>query len=208
MIVGRALVGAVAAAIAMFILGFLFFATPLSGIGSRTVEDAPAAQVQASLAQNLPATGTYFVPSADTAAQTTLYGRGPIATIHYNSQGFAHDDAATMIGGFVHMLVVAFLMAAGLGLLSRHVFAFGDRARLLVLGVLAAMIWVHLGRPIWYHHDWSFAIYSFIADSVSLIVAGLVILKLLPDTRSEIRRDSAEDLDPGRSADMGDTRSG
>jgi hypothetical protein len=187
MLIGRALVGAVAAAIAMFILGFLFFATPLSAIGSRTVGDAPAAQVQAALAQNLPATGTYFVPSADTPAQTTLYGRGPVATIHYNSQGFAHGDAATMIGGFLHMLVVAFLMAAGLGILSRYVPAFGERVRLLVLGVLGAMIWVHLGRPIWFHHDWGFAIYSFVADSVSLVVAGIIILKLLPSPASAAR---------------------
>jgi hypothetical protein len=39
---------------------------------------------------------------------------------------------------------------------------------------------MRLGEPIWYHHDWGHAIYVFVADSVSLIVAGLIILKLLP----------------------------
>ena len=39
---------------------------------------------------------------------------------------------------------------------------------------------MRLGEPIWYHHDWGNAIYLFIAESLSLIVAGLIILKLLP----------------------------
>lgn len=180
--IGRALIGAVAAAVAMFIIGFIFFATPLNGIGTKSVGDAQAAAVQTALAQNLPATGTYAVPSDATAGQTTLYGRGPIATIHYNSSGFAIGDPATMIGGFIHMLVVCFLLAVALYIVSGYVSSFRERAKLLILGTLGATIFMRLGEPIWFHHDWGNAIYLFIADTVSLIVAGLIILKLLPRT--------------------------
>ena len=169
--IGRALIGAVAAAVAMFIVGFIFFATPLNGIGMKSLPDPQAAAVQNALAQNLPETATYAVPSDATAGQTTLYGRGPIATIHYNTSGFAIGDPATMIGGFIHMLVVTLLMAVGLYTASRYIASFTERVRLLVLGTLAGTIFMRLGEPIWFHHDWGHAIYLFIADSVSLIVA-------------------------------------
>lgn len=178
--IGRALVGAVAAAVAMFIIGFVFFATPLYKLGTGTVDNARAAAVQQAMAANLPETGTYFVPSGDTPEQSVMYGRGPVATIHYNTSGFSIADPGVMIGGFVHMLVVALLMAAGLGIVSRYIAGFGERVRLLVIGVLAATIYMRLGAPIWNHQDWGYAIYVLIAESISLIVAGLIILKLLP----------------------------
>jgi hypothetical protein len=178
--IGRAIIGALAAAVAMFILGFIFFATPLNKLGSSTLDNARAAAVQESLAANILTTGTYFVPSADTPEQSTMYSRGPVATISYNTDGFAVADPGVMIGGFIHMLVVALLMAVGLYTASVYIPSFTDRARLLALGVLGATIFMRLGEPIWYHHDWGHAIYMFVADTVTLLVAGLIILKLLP----------------------------
>ena len=177
---GRAAIGAVAAAVAMFILGFIFYATPLQKIAVASATDAQAAAVQQAMAANLPRTGTYFVPDAATAAQSTMYSQGPVATVHYNSGGFAVAAPDVMIGGFIHMLIVAALMAAGLLMLSRRVTMFDEQFKLLVLGVLGATIFIRLGAPIWYHQDWTWAIYSFVADSISLIAAGVVILKLLP----------------------------
>jgi hypothetical protein len=178
--IGRALIGGVAAAIAMFIIGFIFFATPLYKLGTRSLDDAQAAAVQQAMAANLPATGTYFVPSGDTSEQAVMYGRGPVATVHYNTGGFSIADPTVMVSGFLHMLVVCLLMAVGLYSLSRHIPGFTERVRLLALGVVGAAVFMRLGDPIWYHQDWGHAIYLFIADCVSLIVAGLIILKLLP----------------------------
>jgi hypothetical protein len=181
--IGRALIGAVAAAVAMFIIGFIFFATPLSKIGTGTLDNSRAAAVQQSLASNIPETGTYFVPSGDTPEQTVMYGRGPVATVHYNSSGFSVSDPSVMIGGFVQMLIAALLLAVALYTLSAYVSRFSDQVRIMVLAVLAVTVFTRLGEPIWYHHDWGQAIYLFIAESLSLIVAGLIILKLLPRTR-------------------------
>lgn len=180
--IGRALIGAVVAAVAMFILGFIFFATPLAKLGSSSLDNGRAAAVQQAMAANLPKTGTYHVPSADTPEQTVMYGQGPIATIHYNTSGFSVADPASMIGGFIHMLVVTLLMAVGLFTVSRYVASFSERVRLLMLGTLGATIFMRLGEPIWFHQDWTHAIYLFVADTVSLGVAGLIILKLLPRT--------------------------
>ncbi|MBK7283535.1 MAG: hypothetical protein IPI83_03180 [Sphingomonadales bacterium] len=44
--------------------------------------------MQTALAANLPKTGTYMVPDPSTQSGTTLYGKGPVAMVHYNSNGF------------------------------------------------------------------------------------------------------------------------
>ena len=177
---GRTAIGAAAAAVVMFILGFIFYATPFQKIAVGSADNAQAAAVQQAMAAHLPGTGTYFVPSADTPEQSIMYSQGPIATIHYNSEGFAMAATNVMVAGFVHMLIVAALMAAGLAMLARYVTSFTEQLKILGLGVLAATVFLRLGAPIWYHQDWTWAIYAFVADSISLGVAGLVILKLLP----------------------------
>lgn len=178
---GRAIIGAVAAAVAMFILGFIFFASGLQKTVISGLEDVPAATVQQVLATSLPETGTYVVPDPEASSgQTVMYGRGPVATVHYNTSGFPAMDSSALLGGFIQMLVVTLLMAAALYLLSRHVAGFAERAKMLVLAVLAATVFMRLGDPIWYHHGWAYAIYLFVTDTISLIVAGVIILKLLP----------------------------
>jgi len=176
----RALLGAVAGAVVLFILGFIFYATPLQGIASAELDDSRAAAVQQSLAANLPRTATYHVPFPDTPAQNVMYGKGPIATIHYNSRGFATADPGVMLGGFLHMLAVSILMAGALLALTRYVTDFREQMKLMVLAALAATLFMRLRDPIWYHHDWVHAVYLFVGDSISLIAAGFAILKLLP----------------------------
>jgi hypothetical protein len=180
--IGRALVGAVAAAVAMFILGFIFFASGLQNVAIGDVDNARAAAIQQALAANLPNTGTFSIPDESTAEQTVMYGQGPISTIHYNSAGFAMGDAQTMAGGFVHYLVVALLMATALLTLSRYVVNFREQVKVLILGTLAGTVFVHLREPIWFHHDWTYAIYLLIVDSITIAAGGLIILKLLPRT--------------------------
>ena len=69
----RIIFGSAVAAVAMFVIGFLFFGTGLSQIASAGLDDGQAAAVQQSIAANLPRTGTYFVPSPRaSAAQTTM----------------------------------------------------------------------------------------------------------------------------------------
>lgn len=193
--IGRVILGAMIAAVVMFILGALFYATPVRGMGQGNVPDQQAAEVQRALAANLPETGTYIVPDASTDAQTVMYGQGPIATIHYNTGGFASFDSTAMLGGFILYLVIALLMAGALYAVERQVHDFASRARVVIGLVVMASAYIHLKMPIFYHHGWGHAIYAFVADAVTLGLGGLIIARFfLPHHRTQAPADAPTDV--------------
>jgi hypothetical protein len=170
-------IGSFAAAVAMFVTGFIFFATPIGMIAYSSANETQSAAVQAALAANLPQTGTYMVPDPSTQSGTTLYGQGPVATVFYNSKGFSLSDMSGIGYGFVQELIVCILLAAALSTLDRRIPDFASRAKIVVLFSIAASAMINLGNPIWLHHDWSYWTYTFIADAAMLIVAGLLIAR-------------------------------
>jgi hypothetical protein len=170
-------IGSFVAAIAMFVTGFIFFATPIGQIAFSGANETQSAAVQAALAANLPQTGTYMVPDPSTQSGTTLYGQGPVATVHYNSKGFSLSDMSGIGYGFVQELIVCILLAAALSTLDRRIPDFVSRARIVVLFSIAASALSNLGNPIWWHHDWAYWTYNFVAEAVMLSVAGLVIAR-------------------------------
>ena len=182
----RIIFGSAVAAVVMFLVGLVFFGPlGLSNLGTRNLDDTRAAAVQQVLAANLPRTGTYHVPEAgESAAQTVMYGQGPIATVHYNTDGFAATEASSLIGGLVFNFLVALLIGAALIGIDRRVPDFGSRARVAVIIAVAAAAFTHLGEPIYYHHDWGHFVYLFIADSLARAAAGLVLAKFLPPSRA------------------------
>jgi hypothetical protein len=170
-------IGSFVAAIAMFVTGFIFFATPLGQIAFAGANETQSATVQAALAANLPKTGTYMVPDPSTQSGTTLYGQGPVATVHYNSKGFSLSDMSGIGYGFAQELIVCILLAAALSTLDRRIPDFASRARIVVLFSVAASAMSNLGNPIWWHHDWTYWTYNFVAEAAMLSVAGLVIAR-------------------------------
>jgi hypothetical protein len=170
-------IGSFAAAVAMFVTGFIFFATPIGMIAYSSANETQSAAVQAALAANLPQTGTYMVPDPSTQSGTTLYGQGPVATVFYNSKGFSLSDMSGIGYGFVQELIVCILLAAALSTLDRRIPDFASRAKIVILFSIAASAMINLGNPIWLHHDWSYWTYTFIADAAMLIVAGLLIAR-------------------------------
>ena len=180
----RVIIGAVVATIAMFFIGFIFFATPLARLSMAKIDDGQAAAVQQALAANLPRTGTYSVPGMDTRAQTNMFSQGPIATVHYNTGGFAATEPATLVKGMVLNFIVALLIGAALIGIDRRVPDFGSRARVAVIIAVAATAFTHLGEPIYWHHDWGHFIYLFVADSLMLAAAGLIVAWFLPSARA------------------------
>ncbi len=182
----KLLFGSFAAAVAMFFTGFLYFAGPIATLGYTSASDAQGAAVQTSLATNLPVTGTYLVPDPSTQAGTTLFGKGPVATVHYNSRGFAAESVEGMLPGFILYLVVAIFMAGALSQLDRRVPDFKSRAVIVVCFAVAASTLIVLGDPIWLHTDWRFAIFTFIGDVLMLSVAGLILARWFLPTKAEI----------------------
>jgi hypothetical protein len=178
----RVILGSVAAAIAMFVIGFIFFGPlGLTNLSTGSLDDTRAAAVQQSLAEHLPRTGTYVVPSAESsAAQTVMFGRGPIATIHYNTSGFAAMDTTSLVQGLVFNFMVALLFGLALLGIEGRVADFGTRARTVSIVAVAAVAFTHLGEPIYMHHDWPHFIYLFAADSLMLVAAGTILAWFLP----------------------------
>ncbi len=182
--------GSFVAAIGMFVAGFLYFAGPLALVGYSTAGDNEGAALQAALATNLPATGTYMIPNPSTQAGTILYGKGPVATVHYNSHGFALDSVDGMIWGFALYLVVACLMAGALSQLDRRVPDFKSRAIITVCFAVAASAMIALGDPIWLHHDWRYAIFNFVGDVLLLCVGGLILARWFMPQKAELEGSS------------------
>ena len=175
----RVVIGAFAAAVAMFVIGFLFFATPLGNIPVGQVDDDSAAAIQQTLAEHMGADGpaAYVVPGIIGEAQQVQYINGPIAMIHYNPNGYALGDTNAMLGGFIQLLITALILGFALHALSGHTRDFGDRMKVLILFTLAASVFMHLGNPVWWHQSWTFHGYLFVADLVSMLVGGTIITR-------------------------------
>lgn len=191
----RVIIGSVAAAIVMFVIGFVFYATPLSNIHIERLGDEQAAAIQQALAQNMEndGDGTVLVPNPATQAQQRMYLDGPNAMIHYNPSGFELGDTGAIVGGFIHMLISALILGAALYALSGHVREFRPRLVITGLFAVAAGVFMHLGAPVWYHQDWTYYTYVFVADTVMLIAGGAVIARwFLPDHIASEDRFGAE----------------
>ncbi len=173
----RVLIGSLVGAVAMFVVGFIFWATPLQRIGYSTASDAQNAAVQLSLAQNLPHTGRYVVPNPTTQAGGNGYTKGPIASIDYNSAGFSTADPASMIGGFVQELIVSLMIGLSLYVIAGRVPDVVSRVRVGFGLTAAATVMIVTADPIWMHGDWRYALYALIADLAMLAAATLVIVR-------------------------------
>ena len=174
----RTLLGGLVAGILLFVIGFIFWATPLGELPYSNAGAAQNAAVQTALAQNLTesGTGTYLIPAHKDAAGAILYAQGPIATIHFNTLGFSPDDMGMMLPGLIAALVSGLLIAVAIGAVSRGR-DFAELARLVILFSAGITIWTILAQPIFSHFGWGYWIYSFIAETTALIVAGLVVAR-------------------------------
>lgn len=168
-------IGSVAAAVAMFIAGFLYFAGPLAMMAYSSASEAQNAAVQVALAANLPETGTYMVPDPSTPAGTVLYGKGPVAMVHMNTSGFPVESADGLLWGFVLYFVVALLMAAALS--QSRATDFRSRAAIVLLFALAMPALTILTDPIFLHQDWTYAIFGYVGSVLILGIGGLVIAR-------------------------------
>ena len=193
----RTLIGGLAGGLVLFVVGFIFWATPLSELALRSAGDLENAAVQQALNANLTksGTGTYIVPSPVTPQGSVLHGRGPVATIHFNTLGQSTSDMSMMVPGLILALVTGMLLAFGLHAVGAGR-EFGDLARLVVLISLAFTAWEYLGAPIFRHHGWGYWIYYFVAESVAWISAGLVVAWFLPRSRHAEALEAAPVQDP------------
>ena len=183
----RVVIGSAAAAVAMFVIGFIFFGPlGLSNLATHRLEDPQAQQVQQVLRTNLGPTGTYEVPAPGRSnVQTQMHGAGPVATIHYTFEGqIAGMDAGTALKGLIFNFAIALLIGLGLLTVDGRVRDFASRARLAAMIGVAGAAFVNLSGPLYGHHGWPYFIYSFLADGLMLAAAGVIVawfLKVEPE---------------------------
>lgn len=185
----RVVIGSILGGIAQWIVGFLFWGTPLSRIAFKVAPDAANAAVQSALAQTLTptGTGTYYVPWPDTAQGTILHGRGPVAMIHFNLNGFPVMEPSSIVAGLVLSILTMLLLGLALYAIADRVRDFPSRAKLVVLVACAAALYFTLGQPVFnYFLPWPYFIYLAVSQIAGLIAGGLVVARwFLPaDTRA------------------------
>lgn len=164
----RLVIGSLAAAVVMFVLGFVFFGM-LFDYGLMPASPTAAMAVKDAMAANLPATGTYMIPADEAAWQA-----GPGALVKYVAAGGAPDMATAMIGGFIQMFVSALLLGFALTAVGGD---FGRQSRVVFWFSLAAAVFICLSNPIWYGSDWKNSIFMFVANGSMLLAGGLVLAR-------------------------------
>lgn len=182
----RLILGVLLAAAAMFVIGGIFYASGIQNAAFRTLDNTQAAAVQQALAANIGAeTGTFTVPGTGTAEQTAMYGKGPIAMIHYNYRGFPASSGTALLTGFILDLAVAGLIAFGLaGLGGREGSVAAQRAALCF--AVAAAAYIQLLDPIFMQQGWWHYIYRLIADAAALAAAGFIIARWFLPRAAEV----------------------
>jgi hypothetical protein len=183
--------GGLVAGLVLFFVGFVFWGTPLSSAAFNKANDSEQAAVQLAMHENLTraGTGTYQIPSPDTAAGTVAYGQGPIATVHFNTGRFAANGLSMMLPGFIFALVAGLLMSFGIAAVGRDN-SFAQVARLVVLFSLGVTSWTILAQPVFNNYGWTYWVYFFVTESIAFIAAGLVIARWFVPAAAEPRRDS------------------
>ena len=175
----RTIIGGIVGGLILFVTGFIFWATPLGEIPYSRAGDPQNAAIQLALNQNLTPTGTgaYSIPAHQSAGGAVLYAQGPIATVYFNTMGYSPDDMTMLLPGFIAALVAGLLMAFALAAVGGGGRSYAGTARLVVLISLGFCVWSFLATPIFNHFGWRYWIYAFVAESVSFILAGLVIAR-------------------------------
>ncbi|HEV7288187.1 hypothetical protein [Sphingomonas sp.] len=177
----RILLGGLLGGVAMWIVGFIFWGTPLSMLATSNAGDSASVAIQAVLAQHLGpnGSGAYPIPWPGTPLGTQAYGEGPIAMVLFNTNGFALPDTAALVGGLVLGILCAGLLAFALARLTIGM-SFAQRLTAVGLFAIAFTAYSQLGQPVFNHAPWGYFIYSWISEVAGWLAAGAVIAWMLP----------------------------
>ena len=158
-----------AAALAVFVWGFLYYG--LSGLPYRALQPSSAL---ASLGR-LPADGTYALPDptlgGTEAAQAMA--TGPVAMVHY--RGTPRPMGATMAMGYAHGFVCCLVLSLLLWRTRAAVDTFRCRVMFTTLVGVLGTVFANVGAVAWWQHDWAWAAATMAYDILAFLIAGLVL---------------------------------
>jgi hypothetical protein len=171
----KMIIGCGVAAAVMFVLGFVFFATPLGMTAYARADYETLARIQAAMA-DLPASGTYAVPDPATAGGILAYQRGPIGVLHVVKSGFPVFDPPVLVKGLLHYFVSVLLI--GLALLATAEKLDLRARRSMIAGVVVGTnVFSLLADPVWYRLDWTYPLYVFVANTIILMAGAMIVAR-------------------------------
>jgi hypothetical protein len=169
--------GAVIAAMAMYVWGFVFWSVlpQPQQVAGRAARDE--ATLRSALRDTLPEAGVYFVPHfdpEDTDGFAQRHQEGPLATIHFQPTGQPPLRLAVLASGFLHFFVCALGMGALLRLFA-GARGYALRAFFVAAVGLLGAVSAHLAAPIWFLQPWPFHLLNTVYMAGEWIIAGLVL---------------------------------
>jgi hypothetical protein len=177
----RWVLGAVGAAVVMFLWGFVYWG--LLPFGAASIHSLPNEDaVRAALrAGNLP-TGVYYLPKMGTDPAAEAHSlEGPIVKLYYRAEGGPPMSPARMGLGWLHGLVAALLAGYLLATVTGVMNTFPRRlAFVFALGLFGSFTMV-LGDAIWWHHPLGFQLTQFGYHAVNWLLAGLVLAAVIKE---------------------------
>ena len=181
---GRILLAGVLSAVVLFFWGFLYWAMLLGPDRmAHRLNDTEAAAVTAVLKHVFTESGAYMYPmqprdQSDQALMsefTRRHQEGPVFLMFYKTNGGDPMDPLSMAQGFFHMLACTLLAGIFLSTVLPAMCCYAARAAFVTGLGLFGEIWVELGKPIWFHQPWSFALFSVLYGAVGWLLVGLII---------------------------------
>jgi hypothetical protein len=176
----RLLIGSVVGGLVQFLIGAIAW-LGFGGLAYRNATEAASADLQVSLARTLgvTGTGTYQIPMPETAAATTMLGRGPVALIFFNTKGFAPMDPGAMLTGLILSIVTMLLV----GIALREVIGRVARLRVASLFAVALALYFVLSLPVYnFYLPWGWWVFLTIEELVAFGAGVFVLVRwFLPE---------------------------
>lgn len=173
----RFLAAVVAAAVATFFFGFLYWGVnPAPYRSLMEVTDEPVARE--ALKRHFPDNGTYVVPGLTQDQETLekLHEEGPVAFVHMMAvNGRPMMGPAMMVQGFLLNVIVAGLLGILLLLGTRPDTSYLERVRFAGLFGCTAAILIDFGDVVWWGESASWKLHMAIYHIGFAVVAGLVL---------------------------------
>jgi hypothetical protein len=176
----RLLIGALLAAVVMFVWGFFFWTVlPQKFSVMRPLPDGD--EVAATLKKGLPESRVYLWPFGDCSETSEMeelarrHEEGPLVQITYRKDGVKMMNPAVFAAGFGHFFLSALLAAVLLQFALPNLPSYFCRVSFVALLGLFAALFIDLSTPIWFHHPVGFPLYNFAYHATSWLLAGLAL---------------------------------
>lgn len=179
---GRSVVGAVLATVAMYVWGFAFWGA--SGIPYSTWKQTPDDRgAAAALREHFPESGVYFVPGTGNPPEvrTELHDAGPTGFVIVDVDGRPEFDPGIMIRGFALNAVIVVLLIVLLRLAGPALPSYGARVGFSAAAGLFAVVLVNFGDAVWWALPWSWESMQALYNFSAVLIAGAIVARFVPE---------------------------